>query len=642
MGISGLLPQLKSVTSRIHLSQLKGKVVAVDAYCLLHKGAYSCARELVEGYVTDKYIWYCVQRIEALKHAGMEPYVVFDGGPLPSKGEEEESRSKGRRENAEKARALWRQGSTTAAMEYYQRAVDITPEIAHRLVQELERRKIRFVVAPYEADAQCAYLAKCGVVDVVMTEDSDLLAYGCAAVLYKVDAEGTGDYIQFCDLPHCRELSFVGWNLELFQEMCVMAGCDFVKALPGIGIKKAHAHIRRTRSIARALRALKFDGVAVPEGYEEKVQKALWTFKHQRVYCPEKMCLVHLHDIPSLGLAGSAKVGNIAGDATTDFLGEDIPPMIAQGIATGALNPVTHTPFETTGPGRLNASTSSREEPSRGSTAGQRSSALNTSLTSMMQNPSRNTSFRGSCMESSVRDGSLHTGNYRQNSSHASFINGSRKRPRPVLRPLKSLKDILNRALTSNSEDNRELSPSIHQGLGDDHADDDACVEETNVEEMSLFTPLCRPKGCSSSPQEGEVRDNASHPQWDLQETMHTPGIYLSDLDIMESPENIVPNFGMFGCTVTSPPRSSAAVASTKRKIGSTPLVDHIPHVTKESARAVEMVIAKSSRVPATGRRKKKSVSSCVETRLQHQIDTTNATPKEKSAFDRFALPVRR
>jgi len=38
---------------------------------------------------------------------------------------------------------------------------------------------VRFVVAPYEADAQMAYLARNGAVHAVITEDSDLLAYGC-------------------------------------------------------------------------------------------------------------------------------------------------------------------------------------------------------------------------------------------------------------------------------------------------------------------------------------------------------------------------------------------------------------------------------------------------------------------------------
>jgi hypothetical protein len=54
MGIAGLLPQLRSITKKANVSKYSGQTVAVDAYCLLHKGAYSCARELVEGERTNK------------------------------------------------------------------------------------------------------------------------------------------------------------------------------------------------------------------------------------------------------------------------------------------------------------------------------------------------------------------------------------------------------------------------------------------------------------------------------------------------------------------------------------------------------------------------------------------------------------
>lgn len=52
--------------------------------------------------------------------------------------------------------------------------------------QILRSENIEFVVAPYEADAQLAYLATLeaekGGVAAVITEDSDLIAYGCPAV----------------------------------------------------------------------------------------------------------------------------------------------------------------------------------------------------------------------------------------------------------------------------------------------------------------------------------------------------------------------------------------------------------------------------------------------------------------------------
>ena len=55
MGIQGLLPVLKSITRPLHVSAFRGNRVAVDAYCWLHRGAYTCSRELCEGIPTDKY-----------------------------------------------------------------------------------------------------------------------------------------------------------------------------------------------------------------------------------------------------------------------------------------------------------------------------------------------------------------------------------------------------------------------------------------------------------------------------------------------------------------------------------------------------------------------------------------------------------
>ena len=35
------------------------------------------------------------------------------------------------------------------------------------------------------------------------------------------------------------------------MQMCILAGCDFLKAIPGIGIRKAHAQIRQLKSFTR-------------------------------------------------------------------------------------------------------------------------------------------------------------------------------------------------------------------------------------------------------------------------------------------------------------------------------------------------------------------------------------------------------
>lgn len=52
----------------------------------------------------------------------------------------------------------------------------------------LKQESISYVVAPYEADAQMTFLAVSKQVGAVITEDSDLIAFGCPRVSYPVAA----------------------------------------------------------------------------------------------------------------------------------------------------------------------------------------------------------------------------------------------------------------------------------------------------------------------------------------------------------------------------------------------------------------------------------------------------------------------
>ena len=61
-------------------------------------------------------------------------------------------------------------------------SINVTPEMALAFIKTLRKENIDVIVAPYEADAQLAYLIKINVAQLVITEDSDLLAFGCPRV----------------------------------------------------------------------------------------------------------------------------------------------------------------------------------------------------------------------------------------------------------------------------------------------------------------------------------------------------------------------------------------------------------------------------------------------------------------------------
>lgn len=59
---------------------------------------------------------------------------------------------------------------------------------------------VRYVVAPYEADAQLGFLARNGQVDAVITEDSDIMLFGCNRVVFKLDRDGTGQEVDLSEV----------------------------------------------------------------------------------------------------------------------------------------------------------------------------------------------------------------------------------------------------------------------------------------------------------------------------------------------------------------------------------------------------------------------------------------------------------
>ncbi|KAL3576338.1 hypothetical protein D5086_021621 [Populus alba] len=248
MGIQGLLPLLKSIMVPIHIKELEGCSVAVDTYSWLHKGALSCSTQLCKGLPTSRHIEYCMHRVNLLRHYGVKPILVFDGGLLPMKIEQENKRARTRKENLVRAIEHESNGNSAAAYECYQKAVDISPSIAHELIQVLRQENVSYVVAPYEADAQMTFLSVCKQVDAVITEDSDLIPFGCRRIIFKMDKYGQGVEFQNSRLQQNKDISFVGFTNEMLLEMCIFSGCDYQQSLPGMGLKRAHALITKFKS----------------------------------------------------------------------------------------------------------------------------------------------------------------------------------------------------------------------------------------------------------------------------------------------------------------------------------------------------------------------------------------------------------
>ena len=127
------------MTVRTHIRDHRNERVGVDASCWLHKGVYSCAREICLGIPTHLFVTYCMRQVNILIRHGITPILVFDGDALPMKKNEEARRHADRGAALAKAKAFEEQGDRKRAMEFYNRAVDVTPEMSYALMLELKR-----------------------------------------------------------------------------------------------------------------------------------------------------------------------------------------------------------------------------------------------------------------------------------------------------------------------------------------------------------------------------------------------------------------------------------------------------------------------------------------------------------------------
>ncbi len=172
MGIKGLLPALSDITEAVHVSLFRGTTVAVDAYAWLHRGVYGCSLELCMGEPTEKYVDWCVQRVAMLQSYGVTPLLVFDGSRMPLKASTEQGRRATRSHALAQGRAHLAEGRREVATRYFQRAAEVTPDMARKLQRRLRSMDppVDTIVAPYEADAQLAFLARAGLVTAVVSE----------------------------------------------------------------------------------------------------------------------------------------------------------------------------------------------------------------------------------------------------------------------------------------------------------------------------------------------------------------------------------------------------------------------------------------------------------------------------------------
>ncbi|KAL6733687.1 hypothetical protein Aduo_004314 [Ancylostoma duodenale] len=300
MGIQNLLPFVKKACRQGNVSEFAGCSVAVDVSCLLHRGLFGCMESVAQGKKTTFYIHYVSKHIKALLDLGCHVVMVFDGRPLPAKKNTNDERRQRRAENVKAAELLLSEGKINEAVDKFKRATSITLEVVESTIEHFRTYKnVDVIVSPYESDAQLAFLVNEGLADVVVTEDSDLIAFGCEKIAFKWNCEtGECTIYEKKELPRCFSgVMSSQFDFTKFRRICILSGCDYLQAgLPGIGLNKALSFFSKTSRtdlktlLPRIPNYLNMSKLTVSKEFIDEFIRAENTFIHQVIFDPRQRC----------------------------------------------------------------------------------------------------------------------------------------------------------------------------------------------------------------------------------------------------------------------------------------------------------------------------------------------------------------
>lgn len=301
--------------------------------------------DICRGNETRAYVNYCVYRIRMLLHFNVTPVLVFDGADLPMKADTHTERRTTREKALAEAEDAYARGERSKALKFYQRACPITSEMARLVIRQCRQMNVEYIVAPFEADAQLAWMMQTGHVDSVITEDSDLLAYGTSQIFFKMNREGNGDLFQRKNLPSLEKISFSNFTDDMIVYMCVCAGCDFFKGVHGLGILKAHSIVKRFRTLSRIIHAIRCNTkYRVSKTFTADFARACLVFRHQTVFdnrTGETVPLYPLSDSLIASLPDGVILKNDTGAPDLTFLGRHLDRSLAKQVAEGYIHPRT-------------------------------------------------------------------------------------------------------------------------------------------------------------------------------------------------------------------------------------------------------------------------------------------------------------
>ena len=166
-----------------------GTTLLLDISGVQHKASRRDARTVVLSGTSAEAERYVADYLESVAALGAQAVPIFDGAPYPPKLATQTARRTDQKSFAKQAREAEDAGNKTRAAQLWKKAAAPKEDMVSAVMSHCRRRKIGYLVAPYEADAQLVAAQQDGLGSVVLvcSDDSDLVAYAATDCIYEYD-----------------------------------------------------------------------------------------------------------------------------------------------------------------------------------------------------------------------------------------------------------------------------------------------------------------------------------------------------------------------------------------------------------------------------------------------------------------------
>ncbi|KAJ3478218.1 hypothetical protein NLI96_g9911 [Meripilus lineatus] len=281
MGIKGLTALISEHAPKAieehEIKTLFGRKVAIDASMSIYQFLIAVRQRDGEvlmneaGETTSHLMGFFYRTIRMVEN-GIKPAYVFDGKPPELKAGVLSKRFERREEAKEEGEEAKETGTAEDMDRFSRRTVKVTKEHNEECRRLLTLMGIPFVVAPSEAEAQCAELARGGKVYAAGSEDMDTLTFHAPILLRHLTfSEARKQPISEINLK--KALEGLDMNMSQFIELCLLLGCDYLEPIKGIGPKSALKLIREYGSLGDIVEHLREKSAAKEEAAEDGKKK---------------------------------------------------------------------------------------------------------------------------------------------------------------------------------------------------------------------------------------------------------------------------------------------------------------------------------------------------------------------------------